>query len=309
MQQTTTKELPVWRSLLYVPVNVEKYVEKAHTRGADCIILDLEDSIPPAEKARARTLVQDAAARVSRSSGADVMVRINRPIEQAVRDIEAVVSDRVQAIAVTKCEGVDHVRLLAELVDTLEAERGIPVGTTRFSVMVETADAFFRMQQIAAAHPRVAALTLGGEDFAMSVGMYPDPETMLYPKQQAIIAARAAGVLPLGIIGTVADFQDHEAVRQMIAKSRKFGFVGGSCIHPAIVPLLNEGFSPPEEDVKNAQRLCAEFDKAVAEGRGSLTVDGKMVDIPVVIRARELLQRAEAIRARTARMAASGSTQ
>src|SRR3546814_16623729 len=98
MQQTTTNELPVWRSLLYVPVNVEKYVEKAHTRGADCIILDLEDSIPPAEKERARTLVQDAAARVSRS-GADVMVRINRPIAQAVRDIEAVVSDRVQAIA------------------------------------------------------------------------------------------------------------------------------------------------------------------------------------------------------------------
>src|SRR3546814_19493210 len=118
MQQTTTNELPVWRSLLYVPVNVEKYVEKAHTRGADCIILDLEDSIPPAEKERARTLVQDAAARVSRS-GADVMVRINRPIEQAVRDIEAVVSDRVQAIAVTKCEGADHVRMLAGLFDTI----------------------------------------------------------------------------------------------------------------------------------------------------------------------------------------------
>src|SRR3546814_18921076 len=81
MQQTTTNELPVWRSLLYVPVNVEKYVEKAHTRGADCIILDLEDSIPPAEKERARTLVQDAAARVSRS-GADVMVRITRRSEE-----------------------------------------------------------------------------------------------------------------------------------------------------------------------------------------------------------------------------------
>src|SRR3546814_5407790 len=87
--------------------------------------------------------------------------------------------------------------------------------------MVDTADAFFRMQQIAAAHPRVAALTLGGEDFAMSVGMYPDPETMLYPKQQAIIAARPAGVLPLGIIGHVADFQDHGAVRTKIPKSRK----------------------------------------------------------------------------------------
>src|SRR3546814_13825367 len=84
MQQTTTNELPVWRSLLYVPVNVEKYIEKAHTRGADCVILDLEDSIPPAEKERARTLVQDAAAKVSRN-GADVMVRNNRPIELAVR--------------------------------------------------------------------------------------------------------------------------------------------------------------------------------------------------------------------------------
>src|SRR3546814_17050541 len=101
---------------------------------------------------------------------------------------------------------------------------------------------------------------------------------MLYPKQQAIIAARAAGVLPLGIIGTVADFQDHEAVRPMIAKSRKFGFVGGSCIHPAIVPLLNTGFSPHEEDVKSARRLCADFGKSRHWGRGPPTAYRKKED-------------------------------
>src|SRR3954451_774660 len=98
------KELPVWRSLLYVPVNVEKYVEKAHTRGADCIQLDLEDSVPPAEKDHARTLVAPAAARVRRG-GADVIVRINRPLAMTVRDIEACVGPDVDGLVITKIDG------------------------------------------------------------------------------------------------------------------------------------------------------------------------------------------------------------
>src|SRR4026209_2437985 len=102
-------DLPVWRSLLYVPVNVEKYVDKAHTRGADCIQLDLEDSVPAAEKANARKLVASAAKR-GRQAGADVVVRINSPLEMAFKDLEFCIGPDVDGIAVTKTQNADYIR-------------------------------------------------------------------------------------------------------------------------------------------------------------------------------------------------------
>ena len=300
-QSTKTHDRPVWRSLLYVPVNVDRFVEKAHTRGADGVQLDLEDSVPLSEKASARKLVQDAAATVSQA-GADVVVRINQPLRLAVPDLEAVISPRVQAVTLTKVDSASHVRLLAEVVDELEAERNMTPGHTKFLLLVETAEAFFRLPEIAKAHPRVAAMGLGGEDFATSVGMQPDPDAMMYPKQQSIIASRAAGIMPMGIIGTVADYSDIAAMRTIIQTSRRFGFEGASCIHPSIVPILNEEFRPSETAVAEAQRIVQGFEAAVAEGRASLEIDGKMVDYPVVYRAEELLAFDTAVRAREARM-------
>lgn len=295
----TRTDLPVWRSLLYVPVNVPRFVEKAHTRGADAVQLDIEDSVPAAEKAAARQLVQEAAETVSQA-GADVVVRINQPLRLAVPDIEACISPRIQALALPKTEGPDHVRLLSEMVGELEEERGMTVGQTKFLAMIETAPAFFRMLDIASADPRVVAMSVGGEDFALALGMQPDPETMLYPKQHGLIAARAAGVTPLGIIGTVADYADHDAYRDMVVKSARFGFEGASCIHPALVPVLNEGFTPPPDQVEWAERVIAGWQVAEAEGRGSFELDGKMIDVPVVFRAERLLARYRAIKARNA---------
>ena len=126
----TAADLPFWRSSLYVPVNVEKYVAKAHQRGADAIILDLEDSIPVAEKAAARGLVPEAAGRAARN-GADVIVRINRPLELAIRDIEAAVGPGVQALMLPKIDSASHLRLLAEVVSVAEARAGVAEGTTR----------------------------------------------------------------------------------------------------------------------------------------------------------------------------------
>lgn len=292
-------DLPVWRSLLFVPVNVRKYVDKAHTRGADGIILDLEDSIAPADKDAARTMVAEAAGICARG-GADVLVRINRPLELAVRDIEAAVSPSVKALLLPKIDSASHVRLLAELVGTVEARAGMPLGSTKFFVMVETAEAFPRVFEIAAAHPRNVAITLGGEDFALATGSQPDPDVLLYPKQQVVFAACAAGILPMGVIGTVATYQDVEGYRAAIQRSRRFGFVGGSCIHPSVVPLLNEGFVPTEEELASARRIVAAFDRAKAEGRGSIEVDGKMIDIPVVERAERLIERSRRIGARSA---------
>ena len=289
--------LPIWRSMMFVPVNVDKFVEGAHTRGADVIILDLEDSILPKDKERARTLVQAAAPRVARS-GADVLVRINRPWRLCLRDLEALVGPGVYGLMLPKTESADHVQLVAEVLDELEAERGLPRGHTRIIAMIESAAAFFRMREIAASHPRIIALTLGSEDFALSAGMVPDAEGLFYPKQQVVLAACAAGVLPMGFIGTVADFKDLDAFRATVRRSRRLGFVCASVIHPSQIAILNEEFRPSPEEVEKARRVVAAFEVAERGNAGAIEVDGKMVDIPIVERARRTLERHEAIEKR-----------
>ena len=292
-----SRSLPVWRSMMFVPVNVDKFVDSAHTRGADVIILDLEDSILPKDKERARTLVAAAAPKVSRS-GADVVVRINRPWRLCLRDLEAVVSREICALMLPKAESADHVCMVAEVLDELEAERGLPRGHTRLVPMIESAAAFFRVQEIAAAHARVVGLNLGAEDFALSVGMVPEAEGLFYPKQQIVIAARAAGVLPLGFIGTVADFKDLDAFRATIRRSRRLGFMGASVIHPSQIEILNAEFRPSPEEVEQARKVVAAFEAATGGNQGAIEVDGKMVDIPVVERARGTLARHYAIEQR-----------
>lgn len=289
--------LPIWRSMMFVPVNVDKFVEGAHTRGADVIILDLEDSILPKDKERARALVQAAAPRVARS-GADVLVRINRPWRLCLRDLEALVGPGVYGLMLPKTESADHVQLVAEVLDELEAERGLPRGHTRIIAMIESAAAFFRMREIAASHPRIIALTLGSEDFALSAGMVPDAEGLFYPKQQVVLAARAAGVLPMGFVGTVADYKDLDAFRATVRRSRRLGFVCASVIHPSQIAILNEEFRPSPEEVEKARRVVAAFEVAERGNAGAIEVDGKMVDIPIVERARRTLERHEAIEKR-----------
>ena len=296
--------LPVWRSLMYVPVNVDKFVDKAHARGADCIILDLEDSVPPAEKAKARTLVAAAAAKVRRG-GADVAVRINRPLTLAVRDLEEAIGPDVNAIHCTKTDSASHVRLLDEVVSEVEEKRGLPHGHTKFNVMVETADAFFRFHEIVRASPRIVSCTLGGEDFALECNMQPTGEALFYPKQHMIIAASAAGIMPLGFVDSVAGFGDWEAFRKMVRRSRDFGFVGAGCIHPGQVLIVNEEYTPTAAEVEYAKKVIALDREAAAAGRASFALDGKMIDIPIIVRAKRLIARYEAIKAREAKTLAA----
>jgi citrate lyase subunit beta/citryl-CoA lyase len=304
----SAQSLPVWRSLLFVPVTQPRFVAGAARRGADAIILDLEDSVAPSEKARARTLVPEAAALVAKG-GADVVVRINRPLRLAVRDIEAAVGPGVKALALPKTDSAEHVRLIAEIVDEVEAERGMAPGATRLIAMVETAEAFFRIAAIARAHPRLCALNLGAEDFATSAGIMAEPEALTMPKQMAVFAARAAGIMPLGFIGSVADFSDLDGFRATIRRSRRFGFIGASVIHPSQIAILNEEFRASAAEIDHARRVVAAYDAALAAGVGAVTVDGRMIDVPVVERARLLLEREAAIAAREerARVFAAGA--
>lgn len=299
-----THEQLVWRSLMYCPVNVEKYVDKAHTRGADVIQLDLEDSVPPSEKTAARKLVEKAAARVRRG-GADVVVRFNQPLSQAVRDIEHSICPDVDALACTKIGGASHVQLLDELVSELETKRGMTVGHTKFIVMIETSDAFFQIRDIVRASPRIVACNIGGEDFALDNDMQPTGEALVYPKQQMIFAANTVGIIPLGFIDSIAGFGDWDAFRKMVRRSRDFGFKGAGCIHPGQVTIINQEYTPGEAEVAYAQKLIKLDDEAAASGRGSFTLDGKMVDIPIIVRARKLIARYEAIKKRESRTLAA----
>ena len=298
------RELPVWRSLMYCPANVEKYVDKAHTRGADVIQLDLEDSVPPAEKAGARKLIEKAAARVRRG-GADVVVRFNQPLSMAVRDLEHSICPDVDALACTKIGGASHVQLLDELVSELEEKRGMAVGHTKFIVMIETSDAFFQIRDIVRASPRIVACNIGGEDFALDNNMQPTGEALFYPKQHMIFAANTVGIIPLGFIDSVAGFGDWEAFRRMVRRSRDFGFMGAGCIHPGQVTIVNQEYTPGEAEVDYARKVIKLDQEAAASGRGSWSLDGKMIDIPIIVRARKLIARYEAIKQRESRTLAA----
>lgn len=285
---------PLWRSLLYVPANRRRFVDKAHTRGADGIQLDLEDSIAPSEKDEARRELPGAVERLA-GHGVDVVVRVNRPWRLAVRDIEASVRPGVLALALPKVASADHVRMVDEVVSELEPTAGLAPGSIGFIAMVETSDAYFRMHEIAAASPRVWSLTLGGEDFATSVGIEPTPELLAGPKQTMVIAARAAGVWPVGLVGSIAGYRDLEAFRSIARRSREIGCVGAAAVHPDQVPVLNEEFSPDPAQVERAERLVRAYDDAHASGVGAIEFDGEMVDEPIAVRARALLDVQRAI--------------
>lgn len=282
------KNLPHWRSLLYVPAAREKFIAKAHERGADAIILDLEDSIAPAEKPAARAALAGAVPRVS-ANGADVVVRLNRPLELAVQDIQAAVMPGVRALICTKIMGADHVKLLAELIESAEAARGMAIGQTGMVVLAEDAAGVLRAEEIARAHPRIVALGIGGEDLATDLGAEATPDALDLPKRLGVLAARAAGVLPLGFIGTVAGLSDLEGYRAMLRRSRAIGFACASCVHPSQVAIINEEYGAGEEELARAKRMIAAFEVALGQGLGAVSFEGQMIDLPVVERARRLV--------------------
>lgn len=299
-----TGSAPVWRSMMFVPTIVEKFVEKAPGVGADAVILDLEDSIAASEKDRARAAVGDVAKRLA-GAGLDVTVRINRPWRLAARDIEAAVTPDVTALLLPMTDCGAHVREVAKVVAEVEAEKGMEPGHTFLLPLIETAEGLLNAREIAAAHPRIMGVSLGSEDFALSMGSATDTDVLFGPKQQIVACARAAGVAPMGFIGSIAEFRDIEKLKSMMTLSKRVGFRGCSCIHPNQVRVANEVFGPSEAEVAEARKIVEAYDAALARGEGAITVDGKMVDVPVADRMRAILEFADAIAARKARVAAS----
>jgi citrate lyase subunit beta/citryl-CoA lyase len=279
---------PRWRSLLYVPVVSERFVAKAHERGADAIILELEDAVAPSEKDRARLLVPEAAARVGQA-GADVLVRINRPWRLAVRDVEAAVGPDVRGLVLPKVDSAEQVLALAEIAASVEAERGVPLGQTVFFARIEGPKGLLRAAEIAAAHPRVVAVGLGSSDYTIATGMEAGGVGNVAASVIVVNAAVAAGVVPIGLAGAIVDFGDLDAFRRTAKESRALGLRGAPCVHPSQVPILNEVFSPTAAELERARRIVEEYERALAAGEGAITVDGQFVDVPYYEQAKRLL--------------------
>jgi len=279
------------RSLLYVPASSERFVAKAHERGADAIILDLEDAVAPREKERARATLTEAVPSVGRN-GAKVFVRINAlSTGLALDDAQAACRAGAFGLFVAKVQGPSDLQKLDAELDRVERahRREHPVVLVP---MLEDPGAILDARAIAAASRRSFALVSGSEDLATALGGEPTPEVLRLPKLLVHLAAKAAGLRSFGMLRTVADFRDGEAVARSAREARTFGFDGASCIHPSVVPILNAAFSPSPEEIERARRMVAAFEVAKADGRGAFLFDGKMVDEPVVERARQLVARA-----------------
>lgn len=291
---TASRPRPVWRSMLFLPIRL---VDRAKNTGADAIILDLEDAVAPNAKDAVRAQLPEAIDAVA-AQGLDVTVRINRPWRLAVKDIEAAVSKNTTALLLPMTDTAAHVKEVAKVVSEIEAEKGLPLGHTLLCPLIETAEGFLNAREIAKADPRMISLSLGSEDFALSMGMEADPETLYAPKQMVIACARAAGLTPMGFIGSIAEFRDMDKLYEIMRRSKRAGFKGASCIHPNQVKACNEVFGPSEAEIAQAKKIVDAYDAALAAGEGAITVDGIMVDVPVADRARAVLAFTAAIAGR-----------
>jgi citrate lyase subunit beta/citryl-CoA lyase len=277
-----------WRSLLYVPVVSERFVAKAHERGADAIILELEDGVAPSEKARARGLIAEAAPRVGQA-GADVLVRVNRPWRLAVPDLEASIGPDVRGLVLPKVDSAEHVLALAEIASSVEAERGLEDGHTVFFPRIEGPKGLLNAAEICAAHPRVVAVGLGSSDYTIATGMEAGGPGNAAASFLVVNAAVAAGISPIGLTGAIVGFGDLDAFRRTAEESRALGLRGAPCVHPSQVAILNEVFSPTPAELERARRVVEEYERALAAGEGAITVDGEFVDSPFYEQAKRLL--------------------
>ena len=274
-----------FRSLLYVPANAERFIAKAHERGADAIILDLEDAVPPAEKERARAVLAEAVVSVGRG-GAQVFVRINAEPGLMKSDAEAACAAGAFGLYLPKANNPKTIAGLSAHLTPIE--RQMRRDEMAFVALIEDPGAVLEARAIARV-PRVMALAVGGEDLALAMGAEPTPEVLRTPKLLVHYAARAEGLMSFGLLRSIADYDDVDAIKAAAEEARIFGFDGASCVHPSAVPILNAAFAASRYEVEWAERVVQAADDAEARGVGAFALDGKMIDAPIVTRARTIL--------------------
>ncbi|WP_327011262.1 CoA ester lyase [Dactylosporangium sp. NBC_01737] len=277
------------RSYLYVPGDAPQKLDKALGRGADALIVDLEDAVPAAGKDRARALVAGWLDALPAYGRPQVWVRVN-PGLAGEDDVRAVVCPRLAGVCLAKAGGAAEVAALGAVIATAEEDRGLPVGTVAVVPLLESAAAILDASAIARA-PRVARLQIGEADLRAELGVTlgADERELLFVRSQVVLASAAAGIAP-PVASVSTDYRDVLALRASTVAFRRLGFLGRACIHPAQIPVVNEVFTPTAEELAEAADLVRRFDAAVGSGAGILVdVDGRMVDAAVVRAARRLL--------------------
>ncbi len=273
--------------MLFVPAAAPQRWQKAHTRGADAIIIDLEDSTQPEAKAAARLLATDAV-RTLHANGATVTVRVNNDQQYLAHDLEAVAMPGLRAIVLPKVEDAAELDSLSAMLDALEYEHELERGTIGVVAVIESPRALERVTAIADG-PRLIGLSLGSEDFALALGRQPTPHSLGLAAQAIAYAASARGLMGIGMATSIANYTDLDAFAEEAKRAHAAGLTGAMCIHPNQAPVLNACFGHSEAEIADAQAILAAWDQ---RAEGVLSHNGKMIDQPVVERARRLLKSA-----------------
>ena len=274
------------RSILFVPGNKGRMLDKARTLPADAVILDLEDGVPPGEKTVARATVRQAL--TSSTYEPYVILRLNAlGTGLAEADLLEAFTARVGAVCLPKAETPRDVERLSALVAQAGDRHGLPRGTVAICLMIETALGVLNAYQMA--RMNVRALFLGGEDLVRDLGAVRSKEglELAHARAQMVLAARAAGALAIDTVFT--DLADLDGLLEEAREARILGYSGKLLVHPAQIEPVHRAFAPSAEEVAQARRVLEAFAAAEARGDGVLALDGQMIDSPVVARAREVL--------------------
>jgi citrate lyase subunit beta/citryl-CoA lyase len=276
-----TLNLASLRSALFVPLADERFIAKAHERGADALLLDLEDSVPPAQKAAARARLPEAARRLA-AQGATVMLRVNAAPELLGDDLKAAAQAPLAAVLLPKVESAEQV---------LAAERLLGGSAAKLVAMLESPAAVLDAAAIARAGKRLAALVFGSEDYCGALGIASSAALLDWPAQMVATAARARGLAAFGQPGAITEIADMDAYAGVLERAKAMGFTGTLCIHPKQVAAANRVFAPSAEEIALAREIVAAFNAALREGRGAFALHGRMIDAPVADQARATLAR------------------
>ena len=282
--------MSVLRSLLFVPGNAPRMLERALGLAPDAFIPDMEDSVPWDEKANAREVVASYIPQLAKT-GKPVIPRVNSLDSGLLEaDLAAVVGAGIFGVSVGKVDDAAILDRVSALVGAAERRAGLESGAVRLVPWIESASAIVNAYEICRASERTVAVALGAEDFTndMEIERRDDDAELAYPRSVIAVAARAAGVLALDT--PYFAFRDEDGLRENSRASRGVGFRGRFAIHPAQIDAINEIYSPSAERIDRARREIAAFEEAASVGRGSTSLDGKVVDVPVVKRAQALLE-------------------
>ena len=281
--------------MLFLPGNTPNIIMNADVLGSDSVILDLEDAVAPDQKDAARILVRNALKTMDFGL-CEIIVRIN-PISSGLwkEDLEEIIPHRPAVIMPTKIGESGDVEQIAAYIGKIEEQAGIPVGTTKIMPLIETARGVENSFHIAEADPRVCAIFIGCEDLTADLCCERTAEgnEVFYARSRIVCAARAAGIDAYDTPFT--DINDKDGLRKDARFAKGLGYTGKACISPRQVDIVNEVFSPSEEDILYAKRVFQAIEEGKRIGRGAVALDGKMIDKPIVNRARHVLEMAAKI--------------